>query len=160
MGLVKVQKTYGSNNNKERIKNKEKQAFTQLFELCWHGTLLCWEQPSEDVIIMGWTLSSAVLSKAVAFTHAQSVIIKFPHNYWQPRLMIEGRTDPCFHVAYNKFWPYHPYVTAPRAMPRSKSSKSSFVLILVLWTLDYLNSVYMPEYMTLLPCDSLIRYLL
>ncbi len=34
------------------------------------------------------------------------------HHHHQPEPFIQGRMDPCFHVVYAKFWPYHLNVTA------------------------------------------------
>ncbi len=34
------------------------------------------------------------------------------HHQHQPEPLRQGRRDPCFHVLYAKFWPYHLNVTA------------------------------------------------
>ncbi len=33
------------------------------------------------------------------------------HHHHQPELLRQSRMDPCFHVLYDKFWPYHLNVT-------------------------------------------------
>lgn len=49
------------------------------------------------------------------YLQAQSVLRKYPtslHQKQQPDPLIQGGMNPCFHVIYIKFWPYHLNVTA------------------------------------------------
>ncbi len=69
------------------------------------------------VVIKGWTWSATILRSAVAFKRC-SIGTKGPkvcpkisptplHHHHQPEPLRRGRMDPCFHVLYTKFWPYH-----------------------------------------------------
>ncbi len=71
------------------------------------------------VVIKGWTWSETILRYAVAFKRC-SIGMKCAkknsprplHHHHQPDPLRQGRIDPCFHVLYAKFWPYHLNVAA------------------------------------------------
>lgn len=84
-----------------------------------HVALLlpCWKQPSEDgytTIIKGWAGLNRLWHTSVAQLVqrgpkcAEKITPTALHHYrHQPEAMIQGRTEPCFHIVYAKFWPYH-----------------------------------------------------
>ncbi len=46
----------------------------------------------------------------------------------QPELLRQGRMDPCFHVIYAKFWPYHLNVTAEIETHQTRQIFSNLLL--------------------------------
>ncbi len=85
----------------------------------WQGALSCWKYSSEEeytVVIKGWTWSATILrlwclNDAQLVLRGQKCAKKIPptplHHHHQPEPLRQGRMDPCFHVLYTKFWPYH-----------------------------------------------------
>ncbi len=89
------------------------------FELC---CIILLEVASEDgytLVIKGWTWSATILRSAVFFKRcsigtkcANEISPTILHPHQQPELLRQGMMDPCFHVLYTKFWPYHLNVAA------------------------------------------------
>ncbi len=84
----------------------------------WDGALSCWiSEDGYTVVIKGWTWSATIIRQAVAFkrcsigTKCAKKISLTPLHH-QPEPLRQGRMDPCFHVFYAKFWPYHLNVAA------------------------------------------------
>ncbi len=50
-----------------------------------------------------------------------------PLNH-QPKLLRQGRMDPCFHVIYAKFWPYHLNVAAEIETHQTRQLFSNLLL--------------------------------
>ncbi len=46
----------------------------------------------------------------------------------QPEPLIQGRIDPCFHVVYSKFWPYHSHFAAETEVNQTKPPFSNLLL--------------------------------
>ncbi len=90
----------------------------------WRCIILL-EVASEDgytVVIKGWHGQQQYSGRLWRLNDAQLVlrgskcakkISPTPlHHYHQPEPLRQSRMDPCFHVLYTKFWPYHLNVAA------------------------------------------------
>ncbi len=96
------------------------------------------EVASEDeytVVIKGWTWSATILREAVVFkrcsigTKCAKKISPTPlHHHHQPEPLRQGRTDPCFHVLYTKFWLYHLNVAAEIKTHQTRQHFSNLLL--------------------------------
>ncbi len=102
----------------------KKPIWDYLSSVTWHSS--SWEFPSQDgytVVIKGyghveqqysdrlWHVNDAQL--VLSGSKSAKKISPTPlYHHHQPELLIQGRMDPCFHVVYAKFWPYHLNVTA------------------------------------------------
>ncbi len=56
---------------------------------------------------------------------------KYPHilhHHHQPKPLRQGRMDPCFHVLYAKFWPYHLNVAAEIETRQTRQCFSNLLL--------------------------------
>ncbi len=102
----------------------------------WRCIILL-EVSSEDgctVVIKGWTWSATILRKAVVFkrcsigTKCAKKISPTPLHPHQPEPLRQGRMDPCFHVLYAKFWPYHLNVAAEIETHQTRQRFSNLLL--------------------------------
>ncbi len=50
------------------------------------------------------------------------------HHHHQPEPLRQGRMDPCFHVLYAKFWPYHLNVAAEIKTHQTRQRFSNLLL--------------------------------
>ncbi len=50
------------------------------------------------------------------------------HHHHQPEPLRQGRMDPCFHVLYAKFWPYHLNVAAEIETHQTRQHFSNLLL--------------------------------
>ncbi len=57
------------------------------------------------------------------------------HHQYQPEPLRRGRMDPCFHVRYAKFWPYHLNVTAEIETHQTRQRFSNLLLSRLWWVL-------------------------
>jgi len=100
----------------------------------WHGALSCWMLPSEDgytVVIKGWTWSATILRYVKMVLRGPKCAKKIsptPLHHHQHELLRQGRTDPCFHVLYVKFWPYHLKVAAAIETHQTRQRFSNLLL--------------------------------
>ncbi len=92
----------------------------------WHGALSCWKKPSEDKYTVVkkrdghgqqlysgrlWCLNDAQL--VIRGPKCAKKISHTPlHHHHQPEPLRQGRMDPCFHILYAIFWPYHLNIAA------------------------------------------------
>ncbi len=51
-----------------------------------------------------------------------------PLHHHQPEPLRQGRMDPCFHVLYSKFWPYHLNVAAEIETHQTRQRFSNLLL--------------------------------
>ncbi len=67
----------------------------------WHVALSCWKKPSAFKRHSIGTKGPKVCQWNIP-----------PLHHHHPEPLRQGRMDPCFHVLYAKFWPYHLNVVA------------------------------------------------
>ncbi len=93
-------------------------------------------------VIKGWTCSGTIHSsgKLWCLNDAQ-LVLRSPkcakkisptplhhHHQHQPEPLIQGRMDPCFHVLYVKFWPYHLNIAAEIETHQTRQRFSNLLL--------------------------------
>ncbi len=59
---------------------------------------------------------------------AKNISLTPLHHHHQPELLRQGRMDPCFHVLYAKFWPYHLNVAAEIETHQTRQRFSNLLL--------------------------------
>ncbi len=88
----------------------------------WHGALSCWKYIRRWVHCSHKGMDMVSNNTQVGCGDAQ-LVLRGPkcakkisptslHHHHQPEPLRQGRMDPCFHVLYAKFWPYHLNVAA------------------------------------------------
>ncbi len=90
----------------------------------WHGALSCWKYIRRWVhcshkgmdIVNNTQVDCGVKQCSIGTKGPKVCQENTPHtplhHHQQPKPLRQGRTDPCFHVLYCKFWRYHLNVAA------------------------------------------------